>query len=297
MIVLSTPFGDLCNRIFPYANVLAFAEERGAQVVNPGFAPWAHHFPHLADHAAVGEASAAGRAWRWLAGVSPRAVRLAHRIGLLDGLEVGPGDPLLLDGPDGRPVDDAAGRGRPFWLRGFYIVDSTSFTRRAERIRHLFRPRAEVLAEVDREAADARRDGAVVVGVHLRAGDYRDFNRGLYLYTPDELAPVCRAFAEALDDGPVTFVVCSNEPVDPAGFGDLEVRCRTRAPLVDLHLLARCDYLIGPPSTFSQWASFYGEVPRFVLNHKEERLHGLPPTPPEPERFRVHTTGFGRVGG
>jgi hypothetical protein len=29
----------------------------------------------------------------------------------------------------------------------------------------------------------------------------------------------------------------------------------------DLYSLARCDYLLGPPSTFSLWASFYGNVP------------------------------------
>lgn len=29
----------------------------------------------------------------------------------------------------------------------------------------------------------------------------------------------------------------------------------------DLYALAECDYLIGPPSTFTVWASFYGNVP------------------------------------
>ncbi|HAX17707.1 MAG TPA: hypothetical protein DCY00_03825 [Actinobacteria bacterium] len=35
----------------------------------------------------------------------------------------------------------------------------------------------------------------------------------------------------------------------------------------DLYSLALCDYIFGPPSTFSMWASFYGEVPlRFITN-------------------------------
>jgi len=24
---------------------------------------------------------------------------------------------------------------------------------------------------------------------------------------------------------------------------------------------AKCDYIVGPPSTFTSWASFYGDVP------------------------------------
>ena len=31
----------------------------------------------------------------------------------------------------------------------------------------------------------------------------------------------------------------------------------------DLYALAGCDLLIGPPSTFTQWASFYGKVPLY----------------------------------
>ena len=33
----------------------------------------------------------------------------------------------------------------------------------------------------------------------------------------------------------------------------------------DLYALARCDYIMGPPSTYTQWASFYGNAPLFHL--------------------------------
>ena len=47
-----------------------------------------------------------------------------------------------------------------------------------------------------------------------------------------------------------------------------------RAPgtaLEDLHALAGCDYLIGPPSTFGAWASFHGDVPRYTIMAADHR--------------------------
>ena len=44
-------------------------------------------------------------------------------------------------------------------------------------------------------------------------------------------------------------------------FPELTVGFGTDSPVSDVCALARCDYIIGPKSTFSQWASFYGGKP------------------------------------
>jgi len=36
----------------------------------------------------------------------------------------------------------------------------------------------------------------------------------------------------------------------------------------DLYALAECDYIIGPPSTYTLWASFYGDTPLWFMEHK-----------------------------
>jgi hypothetical protein len=62
----------------------------------------------------------------------------------------------------------------------------------------------------------------------------------------------------------------------------------------DLYALASCDYIIGPPSTFSQWASFYGNVPRYMVNYKAEQFYGVPSHEPRLGDFRIHHEGFGK---
>jgi len=36
--------------------------------------------------------------------------------------------------------------------------------------------------------------------------------------------------------------------------------------------LSKCDYLLGPPSTFSMWASFIGDVPLRLIKGAEENI-------------------------
>jgi hypothetical protein len=60
----------------------------------------------------------------------------------------------------------------------------------------------------------------------------------------------------------VSFLVCSDAPVPPAAFVGLDVLYGNGHELEDLYALAACDRLLGPRSTYSKWASFYGAVPR-----------------------------------
>ena len=43
--------------------------------------------------------------------------------------------------------------------------------------------------------------------------------------------------------------------------------------ITDLYALSQCDYLLGPPSTFSQWASFYGNGKLCFVKNRHTVLH------------------------
>ena len=45
--------------------------------------------------------------------------------------------------------------------------------------------------------------------------------------------------------------------------------------ITDLYGLSSCDYIMGPPSSYSQWASFVGNVPiQFLLSDDADVLLG-----------------------
>ena len=71
--------------------------------------------------------------------------------------------------------------------------------------------------------------------------------------------------------------------------GAQEVRRAGGSELEDLYTLAACDLIVGPRSTYSGWASLYGDVPRYVIED--------PDAIPAAEAFEVHYgLGWGRRG-
>jgi hypothetical protein len=73
--------------------------------------------------------------------------------------------------------------------------------------------------------------------------------------------------------------VCSDQPLDPAVLDGLPATPGPGDVLGDLCALRTCDTLIGPPSTFSMWASFSAGVPLQTLD--------VPDAPIGPQHTRV----------
>jgi len=64
----------------------------------------------------------------------------------------------------------------------------------------------------------------------------------------------------------VKYLVCSDEKQDEQFFAGLNYILGNDNQLEDMYSFAACDYLIGPPSTYTMWASFYGSIPLFVVD-------------------------------
>ena len=126
----------------------------------------------------------------------------------------------------------------------------------------LFRPDDRYVQRVDRLLNAHRRQDELLIGVHLRRGDFRTYRDGQFYY-PDEVYTNCmQQLTDLFPAHRLRFLLCSNEPINPASFHAYATFSQPDAEgIEDLHALSRCDYLIGPPSTFSMWASFYGRVP------------------------------------
>lgn len=139
----------------------------------------------------------------------------------------------------------------------------------------LFRPTEAVITRVHEAFRSMRAKSTIVLGVHMRRGDYRTFDQGRFLYTDSEYRTFMFQIKQQLEGlgYDLTCLVCSDEPIDLSAFKGLTVRNLPQAgPMEDLYALSRCDLILGPPSTFSQWASYYGEVPLMLVWDKNKRL-------------------------
>lgn len=97
----------------------------------------------------------------------------------------------------------------------------------------------------------------------MRRGDYSTWHDGRYYYSLDQYADCCKTLMKHFKDKKVVFFLSSNEKLELGNsWGNIPnfiLSCST--PIHDLYALSKCNYIIGPPSTFSSWASFMGNVP------------------------------------
>ncbi|MFH0343649.1 MAG: hypothetical protein ACHBNF_16335 [Chromatiales bacterium] len=279
-LVIALRTGRLANRLILFANVIAFAEERGYRVLNPAFQSYAGMFeptrptvlspypappPHPVRSLLL-PLFAAIRWTRLLYHVAFGLTRAVNRFPALApwirGIEtpVGPGACEL-----GSPAISSLIEGsRLVLLRDWGFRYAVGVPKYGKLIRAFFVPVARHRDAIAAILRRARADCDLLVGVHVRHGDYRRFLSGRYYFDYPEYAHLMRRVRDIFPSHRLGFLVCSDGAPRPNDFpGGLRIYVSSGVAVEDLYALAGCDLLIGPPSTFTQWASFYGKVPLY----------------------------------
>jgi hypothetical protein len=287
LFIIAGRCGRLANRLVLFANFIAFAEEEGHRVANVTFHSYAELF--VATRRDIYCRYPAARRGSWLdvipgvAGAIRWTRLFAHGVRMVGQINErlpilgsgaitfrqGPSGYVSLEGPEVRArVRDA----KRVFIFGWTFRAPRYLQRHAEKIRAYFRP----IEKHDRAAREAveklRRNSDVVVGIHIRHGDYRNWRGGKYFFPVERYTAWAKELAEQFQGRKVSFLVCSDEPRHQGEFQGLSVGFGTGHPVEDICALSECDYVIGPVSTFTQWASFYGNKPLFHLRDTKSRI-------------------------
>jgi hypothetical protein len=286
LFVIALRCGQLGNRLILFAHFIALAEESGCRVVNISFHSYAHLFEHTAQDIYCRYPVAARRSWLDAVPGLARAIRktriLYHVVRYGSALNarlplLGKSVLTVEEMPEITLIEGAEFQGRIRDARlvliyGWPFRAPGCVARHADKIRAYFRPVPEH-ARASREAVERLRRGAdVVAGVHIRHGDYRHYRGGQFNFPVARYAAWMRELAGQFPGRKVSFLVCSDEPRNAAEFPGLAVGFGPGTPVGDLYALAGCDCLFGPRSTFTQWASFYGNTPLRPISSSEDRL-------------------------
>lgn len=272
MIIIGQGFGQLGNRLWLFANLMAFCEEYGIRLANPAFGPYARYFagthqdplcryPRKELHY---QGESIRRGISWAAEVATRVIsRFPSSPPFVDAVTL-PNEEEALDLRD--PVFlSLAKRKRLLFIRGWLFRDRTSLEKHECSIRSFFQPVAPILELVGGTLEKARRDVDILIGIHIRQGDIKQWRAGQYYFATAEYIFPMRRLIEEFKGRRVRFLVCSNEPQVHESFDGLDVIFGPQHIVADMYTLAECDFILGPPSTYSMWASFYGSVPLYVM--------------------------------
>ncbi len=148
---------------------------------------------------------------------------------------------------------------RTLLVQGWGFRSPETVQKYAAYFRDKYRPRLrpEVQAALEAKASGFE----VVLGVHLRGRDYRTWRNGEFFFSASQYRAWTDQFLALQPTRRVKVILFSDEPIDTEAFRSLTVpwEVSTGTLAEDYVLMGLCTYLLGPPSTFTLWASFLGD--------------------------------------
>ena len=285
MFILARKYGRLCNRLFNTAHILALAIENNQTLVNLSFYDYAEYFPatqndifcrYPAQTGIIRKNQALSKLlynlsynfayilyylsklglnanWLGLYLVRPKKNKHNHLITDVDLTSL--------------PINFSQSSQVVFFqgwnLRAFELV-----RKHADRIREYFKPAELYQSKVRDFISEHRAGNDVLVGVVVRHGDYRAYLGGKYFFGIEVYIGWMQQLQALFAGKKIKFLIFSDEEQDPELFkrAGLDSFFRSGHMIENLYSLAECDYIITPPSTYGQWASFYGRTPLSVLD-------------------------------
>jgi len=285
MIIIAEKTGQLGNRMLNFATFAAYAEEHGVTVVNPCFDEYARFFVATSSDPLC-RYPARRSLFRHLCTPNFRrslykifvfATRVARKLGQLPLINrltriitTHEGELYLLDSHP--KAAEAIEKTWFAFVEGFNFRDVANMKKHAAKLRAFFTPTEPYRTNVQRLMETVRRDNPVVIGVHIRRGDYATHLGGRFFFQISDYAALMERGLSLFPDTKVVFLICSTDTLSKEDFPRLPVAFGTGHLIEDMYTLAACDYIIGPPSTFNIWSSFLGSVPLKVFSDPKETI-------------------------
>ena len=285
LAILFKDSGELGNRLITYSYLLGFGARHRVRVENLCFWRYGHLFAKREDRAGAGE-----RVIKGLLGL-PGWGRIRRRFQFDGGLVCAPraiGVRLMNAGLSRwagtlvRPVGLRV-REELVWghdcsfvvsrdLADLPIFEPSNVTENSAKLRERFALRPDLEARVTAWVKPIRERYDRLIGVHVRRGDYAVFRGGRWFYDYETYRALMSHLMKVFAPERVGFVVASPETFQAERWAGLPVHAAgPGVAVLEMYALARCDLIVGPPSSFSGWASFMGNRPIFYLEKAGDR--------------------------
>ena len=264
-IILADHTGRLGNKLILFAHVIAAAQEYGCRVINLSILPAAHYFEGL-------HRNPLGSYPRSFFPIELRWLVRAFRKPIEGWVRSQRGKPpirnrwlTVLDmenkpvyGLDSREFAELVRSTRYILLWGYPYRCPALVRKHQEKIRAFFKIRPQTAPILSHEYSTAKGSGLDTLAIHVRQGDFRDWNEGRYYFSPQQVKETLSAYGWNLDSSGLRAWVCSDEKVPegvfPPGSNSGIPRCLGE----DLFIMSRCRRLVGGWSTLAYFCSFLG---------------------------------------
>jgi hypothetical protein len=260
MIIVPYRYGQLGNQLFHIAHLYAAHKVTGQRVVFCSFGYSRKCFPHIDSNPNFRVMVSGNLLNRVL-----RKSTVLHRK-LLNRVTSGVISHLYCETP---PYIDSSGdvfnsacKKQIFICEGWGFRDNKSMQKfRPDIVKFLalsegIRIKSEEFLQTVKNSSKC-----CLVGFHVRRGDYQSYKNGRYFLSDAQWRSAINAARRIVESSGRTFrpIIFSNENCE--AFRNVQDIAFAKGDLyTDLQSLASCDLIVAPPSTFSGWASYLGNV-------------------------------------
>jgi len=257
MIFLAHKYGQLGNRLAYFRVYLSFALEHNVTIFDLAFYEYSKYFKG-------GNASVIG-----INSMSSRLLRQTLLNLIQTGL-ISEGNRLLSTvkaDSDGlvRLIDDSVAHkcvdSHVVIYEGWPVIDWNIVKKHDDTVRNFFILVDGLASKVKLFVDQLREKSDILIGIHIRQGDYRQWEGGKHYFESTEYVSMMMKILEMHKNAVVKFVISTHVDQDWDLFSGINYVKSSGNAVEDMYILAACDEIYGPQSSFSGWASFFGNVP------------------------------------
>jgi len=269
---------QMCNNLLQYAHVYAWGREHGRKVISMRFS-YKYQYFHICH------TNLTGFGWYLFAKY-------------MAALKLLPTASFKHSDCDREALERKMLRHKHIVVSGWNVRFYDLFLKYRKEICELFTLDEQYTAPVKDKMASpsvmsSEVETSLALGVHIRRGDYAQWQNGQYYFDDAVYAAHINRFAELHPDQTIHVFLSTNDPsVSAEAYQQACPKVvihhfKGSAP-EDLFMLSECDYLIGPPSTFSLVAAMYRDIPLYRMDVADEQQM-------TPESFRLFDYWFQNI--
>ena len=267
------------NKLLQFATFIALSEEYGIKIANPSFAPYSQHFKTTSSdffNRYPIKTSALSRSIKlrlfyykvlYHTGRYLSAKKISSR--LIHSIDIDWDKSVQIDSKE---FIERVEQTKLMFVMGWNFKHNLSLIKHREKICNYFKPIDSYVSNIKRLMDSAKLNIDIVIGIHIRHGDYKTFENGRYYYETEQYYVLMKQFTILFSNKKVRFLICSNSKQQKEQFYDLDVCFGTGNAVEDMYSLVECDYIMGPPSTYTMWASYYGNKPLYMIENPNKKI-------------------------
>ncbi|MCL1946411.1 MAG: alpha-1,2-fucosyltransferase [Chitinivibrionia bacterium] len=267
-VIIEAAYGNHSNRLFQNLHFECFCKEHNIEYCNPTFRDMAYLYVNPCDCNDADSLKIIDK--------SNTVKKLYSLFGMIKRIRFN--KKHIKEEINEKILLTALNKKTPVYVRNFHFRVPKLIGKYREEMALKYSLKREFYENSDfvKKIRELKSQGNILTGVHIRRGDYINWRgegekKGIYYYGDDIYEKFMESISRQLSIGGKqkhTFILFSNE----------ETKFREKENLliskekwyIDQLIMSECDYLIGPPSTFSLWSCYIGKAKFYHIFDKNK---------------------------